>query len=174
MKQALRWVHAAEEGLLALLLLLAIVLASAEVVLRLFDQGQTWIGPLVKVLVLWLGLLGALLATRDNQHISIDLLSRVLGEQGKRWARAFTALFAAIVCGITAWHSIEFVQGSLEYADTVSMGKQDVAAWIVQLVIPLSFALMAVRFALHSVGFAVVEDYQPTPEPPAQQDEEGA
>ena len=108
-------------------------------------------------MVLWLGLLGALLATRDNQHISIDILSRILGDAMRRWAQAFASLFAALVCGVTAWYSIEFVQGSFEYQDEVMSG---VPAWPMQVVVPLSFAMMSLRFALHSAGYVFVENYR--------------
>lgn len=161
LKSLLKWIHRAEEAVLALLLLAMIVLASADILMRLFTSGGlVWVQPLVKIMVLWLGLLGALLATRDNQHISIDLLSRMLGEDTKRWARSFTSLFAAIVCGVAAWHSVEFVSGSLEFQDTVNLGKQDVPAWIMQIVIPVSLGLMALRFSIHCIGFAVNKNYQ--------------
>lgn len=156
--RALRAIHAVEEGVLALLLLGMIVLASVDIFLRMFTGGGlVWASPLIRIMVLWLGLLGALLATRDNQHISIDILSRILGDALRRWAQAFTCLFAAVVCGITAWYSIEFVQGSFEYQDTVMSG---VPAWPMQLVIPLSFALMSLRFALHSAGYVFVQGYR--------------
>lgn len=156
--KTLRAVHAAEEGVLALLLLSMIALASADIFLRMFTGGGlVWVSPLIRIMVLWLGLLGALLATRDNQHISIDILSRVLGDAVRRWAQAFTSLFAAAVCGVTAWHSVEFVQGSFEYQDEVMSG---VPAWPMQVVIPLSFAMMSLRFALHSAGYVFVKNYR--------------
>ena len=145
-----------------MLLLAMIVLASADILLRMVSGGGlVWVSPLVRVMVLWLGLLGALLATRDNQHISIDLLSRLLGDGIKRWSQSITNLFATMVCAVTAWYSIEFVQGSLEYADTIALGKQDAPAWILQIVIPLSFGLMSLRFLIHAIGFAVVSGYDP-------------
>ena len=156
--KTLRAVYAVEEAVLALLLLSMIVLASLDIFLRMFTGGGlVWVSPLIRIMVLWLGLLGALLATRDNQHISIDILSRVLGDTVRRWAQAFTSLFAAVVCGITAWYCIEFVQGSFEYQDEVMSG---VPAWPMQLVIPLSFAMMSLRFALHSAGYVFVKNYR--------------
>lgn len=158
LRTVLRVIHAAEEGVLAVLLLAMIVLASLDIFLRMFTGGGlVWVSPLVRIMVLWLGLLGALLATRDNQHISIDIMSRMLSNAMQRWSRSFTSLFAATVCGITAWHSIEFVQGTFEFQDEVMSG---VPAWPMQIVIPLSFALMSVRFAMHSMGYAFVSGYR--------------
>ena len=74
-----RWIdrlHRAEDGLLALLLSVMIVLAGTQILMRnLFDSGFVWIDPLLRVGVLWLGLIGATVATRNNKHIRIDLLS---------------------------------------------------------------------------------------------------
>ena len=70
--------HRAEDALLVLLLSAMIALASTQILLRnLFDSGFVWIDPLLRVLVLWLGLIGATVATRNNRHIRIDLLSKL-------------------------------------------------------------------------------------------------
>ncbi len=156
--KALRLIHAIEEGVLALLLLGMIGLAALDILLRMLTGGGlVWVSPLVRIMVLWLGLLGALLATRDNQHIAIDILARLLSDGLRRWANSLTALFAAVVCAVAAVYSIEFVHGSFEFQDTVMSG---VPAWTMQLILPLSFALMSLRFAVHSLGYALLPDYR--------------
>lgn len=157
-KTALKWVYRCEEGLLALLLLAMIVLAASDIIMRSLGGGIAWIPPAIRVLVLWLGLLGALLATRDNQHISIDLLADVLKPGLKRWSNSLIAGFSAVVCGIVAWHSAAFVQGTFEFQDTAFSG---LPAWPLQLVIPASFGLMALRFTFHCIAYALSADYQP-------------
>ncbi len=77
MQTWIKRLHRAEDALLVLLLSTMIVLASTQILLRnLFDSGFVWIDPLLRVLVLWLGLIGATVATRNNRHIRIDLLTR--------------------------------------------------------------------------------------------------
>ena len=69
-----------------------VVLAALQIVLRYgFDSGIAWADPLLRVLVLWLGLLGALAATRDRRHITIDVLSRMLPARAKAAADAATS-----------------------------------------------------------------------------------
>ncbi|TNF86538.1 MAG: TRAP transporter small permease subunit, partial [Gammaproteobacteria bacterium] len=69
--------HRAEDALLVILLTAMIVLACTQILLRnFFDSGIVWIDPLLRVMVLWIGLVGATVATRHNKHIRIDLLSR--------------------------------------------------------------------------------------------------
>ncbi|WP_419812546.1 TRAP transporter small permease [Bacterioplanoides sp.] len=152
-KRLLHWVHKAEDALLILLLLSMIILAGVDIIARsAFGGGIVWIPPLLRVMVLWLGLLGALLATRTREHIAIDIINRLAGAQVKRICAVLTSLFAAVVCGVIGWHSKEFVAGSLEY-DDIAFAR--VPAWPLQLVIPLSFSLMALRFVIQSVIAAV-------------------
>lgn len=149
MKQLLRAIHRGEDALLVIILLVMIVLAGVDIIARLlFGGGISWVPPFLRVLVLWLGLLGALLATRSGEHIAIDLASRLAGPILRRVLAAVTALFAALVCGLIAWHSGLFVELAYEFGD-VAFNR--VPAWPLQLIIPISFGLMAIRFALQSV-----------------------
>ena len=77
MRNLLKWLYRVEDGLLVALLLAMIVLAGVDILARLaLGSGMTWIAPVLRVLVLWIGLLGALVATRSREHIAIDVLSR--------------------------------------------------------------------------------------------------
>ena len=59
-----------EEALLSILLTAMIVLACYQIGLRWFTSGGLpWIDPLLRYLVLWSGLLGAVLATAKDNHI---------------------------------------------------------------------------------------------------------
>ncbi len=63
-----------EDALLVALLGVLLLLASTQILLRnLFDAGLTWADPLLRVLVLWLGLLGAMIASRSGKHITLDV-----------------------------------------------------------------------------------------------------
>ena len=149
MKALIRWLHRAEDAVLVLLLLAMIVLAGIDIIARaVFGGGVGWIPPLLRVMVLWLGLLGALMATRSREHIAIDLINRLGGDSIKRAAVIITSTFSAAVCAIIGWHSHEFVLGSLEYDD---IAFAQVPAWPLQLVIPLAFSLMALRFAVQAL-----------------------
>jgi TRAP-type C4-dicarboxylate transport system permease small subunit len=144
-----RILHRTEDAVLALLLSAMIVLAFAQIVLRnLFDTGLTWSDPLLRALVLWVALLGALAATRSDKHIVIDVLLRPLGERARLPLKIVTRLFTAAVCALVAYHSARFVWFDSEPGVTAFAG---VPAWVVSLVIPLSFALIGLRYALLAV-----------------------
>ena len=77
-----------ESGLLVLLLSTMILLAAYQVVARnFFDTGILWGDALVRVLVLWVTFIGATIASRNDEHIRIDLLTRFTGERSSVWPR---------------------------------------------------------------------------------------
>ena len=145
----LQKLHFLEDSILALLLLAMILLATTQIFLRnFFDSGIIWADPLLRVMVLWLGLLGALAATRENKHITIDLLTRFLSEFMQHVAKAFTNLFSAVITSILAYHSMRFV--IMEY-EAQSEAFSGIPTWILELILPVAFALIALRFFIHFV-----------------------
>jgi TRAP-type C4-dicarboxylate transport system permease small subunit len=144
----LQRLHRAEDALLVLLLSVLIGLASTQILLRnLFDFGFVWIDPMLRVLVLWLGLLGAAVATRNNRQISIDLLTRYLGERTNQLAQAAAEQVSAWTCLLIAahgfnWVRLDFVDGLIAFAG--------IPAWLPEAVIPLSFGLIGLRYLLFS------------------------
>ncbi len=149
LSKVLKQIHRIEDGIIALLLFAMILIATSQIFLRnIFDSGIIWADPLLRIMVLWLGLLGALAATRENKHISIDLLTRFLSDYGRLLSKAFTSIFSSIVAGILSYHSVRFVFMEYEAKTTVIT---NIPAWIVELILPLAFGLIAIRFAIHFV-----------------------
>jgi C4-dicarboxylate transporter DctQ subunit len=141
--------HHLEDALLALLLGVLVVLASLQIGLRtLFDTGLPWIDPTLRVLVLWLGLLGAVAASRDGRHISIDAASQLLSERARAAVKAGTSLFAGVVCAVVAWHALRFVGSEFEYGTTAFSG---IPAWALESIVPFAFAAIALRYAKRTV-----------------------
>ncbi|MBN57998.1 TRAP transporter small permease [Thalassolituus sp. UBA3500] len=152
MKRLVQWLHRLEDSVLVLLLLAMILLAGYDILARsIFGGGVSWIPPLLRVMVLWIGLLGALLATRSREHISIDLISRLGGPTLNRIASTITLLFAAVVCGLVGWFSGQYVQLAFEYQD---IAFADIPAWPLQLIIPFTFGLMGLRFFIQGIAAA--------------------
>jgi TRAP-type C4-dicarboxylate transport system permease small subunit len=141
-----RW---AEDAVLVLILTAMIGLATTQIVLRnLFDVGFIWGDEMLRMLVLWLAVGGAVAASRSDKHIRIDLLNRYLPERASRAVKVVLHLFTAAVSGVMAWYSLAFVRMSWEFGD-VLLGS--VPAWIPQAVLPAGFALIAWRYSLFSL-----------------------
>jgi TRAP-type C4-dicarboxylate transport system permease small subunit len=138
-----------EDGLLVLLLTLMILLAAAQILLRnFFDTGISWGDPALRLAVLWITLLGAMAATREHNHISVDILSHFLSDKNQQRVQRVTSLFASIVCMLISWHAVRLVliekqQGSIAFAAFPT--------WIGESIIPVGFGIMALRFLLSSL-----------------------
>lgn len=147
--QAGTWI---EDALLVTLLLGMILLAAGQIIGRNLFNTTFMVGDeALRLLVLWLTLAGGVAASRADRHISIALLDRFLDGRWLDLARVSTHAFTAAVCGLIAWYSVEFVQMSREFEDTLLGGQP---AWVLQLVLPVGFAIMAYRHGLHALSHA--------------------
>ena len=132
--------------MLVLLLGGMILLAFAQIVLRnFFAIGLPWGDELLRMLVLWLALAGAVAASRSDKHISIAVLDRFLPTAIRKLLQLVLHLFTAGVCALVAWFSLQFVLTSKEYGDLI-LG--NIPAWWLQSVLPLGFGLIAWRYLL--------------------------
>jgi TRAP-type C4-dicarboxylate transport system permease small subunit len=143
--------HQFEDAILVILLSSMILLASSQIFLRnLFDFGIIWVDPLLRVMVLWLGLVGAMVASRDNRHIRIDLLSDFFKNRTNQIIQCFVGIFSAAVCLIIAWYGIQWVR--FDYLDQL-IGFAGIPAWMLEVIVPISFGLIGIRYCLLSIGW---------------------
>ena len=136
----------AEDAVLVALLALLVVVAGGQILLRQIDVAATWADPLARLVVLWIGVFGAVAASRENQHIAIDALSRFLPGRLQLAAAAIVGLFASGVCAVLAYQAARFVGFEYE-GSTAALG--GVPAWVLALVLPIGFGLIAIRYALY-------------------------
>lgn len=138
-----------ERTLLVGVLLLMIGLAVLQILLRnVFDSSLFWIDPLNRLLVLWVALLGAMVATREREHIAVDLLKHYLNGKPLQVITRVAEFFAAVICGLMAYHSARFVY--YEYLDGMQTFS-GLPAWPFELIMPVGFAVMALRFLYSAV-----------------------
>jgi len=129
------------------------LLAVGQIVLReLFDTGFVWADELIKLMVLWLAMVGSVAACRDNRHIRIDLLSHLLPDAAVKLTRIVVDVFAAGVALVIAWHAWRYLGLEIEFEDTVLV---DTPAWIAHSIVPLAFALIAYRFVVGALSTTV-------------------
>lgn len=143
-----------ETALLALTLGAMIVLAAVQIALRNFwGAGLAWADEALRILVLWVTMLGAVAASRDQRHVSIDALSRYLPGPIRGAAAILIHSFASAVCLVLAWNSWLFMADSRSADDRVLGG--DLPAWMVQLILPAGFALIAYRYGVAALRRAL-------------------
>ena len=126
-----------------------IVLAVGQIVLReVFETGIVWADELLKLMVLWLAMIGSIAACRDDRHIRIDALSHLLPQWLINATRLLVDVFAAAVCAVVAWHAWRYLQVEIEYEVQVLV---DTPAWIAHVVIPVAFAVISYRFVVLAI-----------------------
>jgi TRAP-type C4-dicarboxylate transport system permease small subunit len=146
-----RGLHRFEDGLLVAAVLAMVLLAAMQIVLRnVVGSGLLWIDPMLRALVLWIGLLGAVAASRGGRHIAIDVLTRYLPARWRRRLLAGASLFTAAVCAVIAWQGVRYVLLEYEFAGTAFAG---VPTWAVVLILPLAFGLIGLRYAVYCLAF---------------------
>jgi len=133
-----------EEILLVFLLILMVLLGFIQILFRnVISVGLYWIDPLLRHSVLWVALLGASAATREDRHISIDLLSGRIGPRIRYWVQAVIHLFAATVCFLLIMPAIQFVQGEYQVGKVLALG---IPIWVSQSIIPVMLTVLSLRF----------------------------
>ena len=146
-----------ERALLVLLLSGLIGLGFLQMLLRnLFASGLFWADEVLRHVVVWLGMLGASLATREQKHLNFDVLTRWLPPWCQLWCTLLTNLIAVLVCMLLYAAAWRFIQDERAAGTRLAFG---VAAWVGQYIFPFGFLTMALRFALHLLGilFALVQ-----------------
>lgn len=138
-----------ETGLLTALLLSTIIIAVAQIVLRnVFDIGLFWAESYIRISVLWVVLIGAMIAARNNEHIAIDFFVHKMNEKIRAIVQRLTDLFSAVLCFVIAYHSTVFIQS--EYAEA-GMAFGNVPNWFCESIIPFTFATIALRYLVAAI-----------------------
>ena len=121
------------------------VLPLLEIVWRpIFKSGIPGSGPFVQHLTLWVGFLGAAIAAREGRLLALATSTFI--PEG-RWRRAAEVLAGAVAAGVAALlcrASIGMVLIEREAGQVIAAS---VPVWVGQLVLPISFAIIALRIA---------------------------
>ncbi len=135
-----------EQILLVTLLSSMILIAFLQIILRnLFSTGLAWGEPLIRNLVLWIGFIGATLATREGKHINIDLVSKWLPSRGKNLVPLTTHLFSLSICSLLTYAALKFIKNEAEMGNIIFL---NIPTWIPGMILPITFGLMTFRFGL--------------------------
>lgn len=99
-------------------------------------------------MVLWVGFIGASLATRDQKHFAVDFFPNILPSYWRKPIQILTNICAAIVCTFlakTAWTFVKYEQ------ESKSILFLNYPVWFFQIVIPYGFCLLSIRFILCAI-----------------------
>ena len=127
----------------SLALLVMALLPIAEIASRrLFGRGIPASGPVVQHLTLWVGFLGAAIAAREGKLLALATGTFIPKGAWRRAADIFAAAFGACAATILAFGGWQMAMIEREAGTNIGA---DIQAWVAQLVLPIAFALIAVR-----------------------------
>ncbi len=139
-------VNRVEDWLLISMLAVMVVLAVTQIVYRnVFGGGVVWIDPLLRMLVLWVALSGAVIASRTDNHIRIDFFAKYITGRYYFYIKRIVHAYCVVICALISWYSINFVRMDYEFGTEAFAG---MPTWVTQLIIPIAFGLMAFRYFL--------------------------
>ena len=149
-KRTIVFLRLVESGLLVTVLAAMMLLAAWQVVARnVFETGLLWGDALVRVLVLWGAMVGAMVASRKDEHIRIDVVSRFAGAAWQPLLRRFACAFTCVVLAVFTWFSFKFVR--FEYEDAV-IAFASVPAWVCEAILPIGAGVMSLRYLMHALA----------------------
>lgn len=138
-----------EEWILIIVVMGMVFFSFLQVVLRnVLSEGILGGDIVLRHLVLWVGFIGASLATRSERHINIDIFSRFLKGRAKRLSGIIVNLFSAVIAYFLTSASVSFVLMEREFK-TILFGS--VESWYFQIIIPIGFAIITFRFLVLSL-----------------------
>jgi len=138
---------AIEDSIASLALLAMVVLPLVEILVRrLFGVGVPGSGPIVQHLTLWVGFLGAAMASRDGKLLALATGTFIPPGPWRRAADDLAAAFGAWSATVLAWGGWQMASIERDAGTTIGAG---IPTWIAQIVLPIAFALTALRLVWH-------------------------
>ncbi len=145
LSRARKWQRLALGSVVALLLLAMIALPAASTLgRRLLGKAVPGSAVWVQHITLWIGFLGAVLATGAGKHLALSTLDVVPAGWPRRAAALFGRMTAAAVCALLTYASWKLVQAERESSRTLVGG---IPFYWSEMVMPVACALMSLRFA---------------------------
>lgn len=127
------------------------ILAIACALVYQAPNGFGWSQTLALTLIIWVGLIGGSMATREGRHIAVDAVKRVIPDRFKRAFEIAGGLATVLLALVLAVLGTMYARQN--YADWVASEYRaylwdslGMPYWAATVSIPIGFGLMAVRF----------------------------
>ena len=145
----LRLLHRVEDAALVSFVLMLVVLQLLQIVLRnIVGGGLDWAEPATQILVLWIAWLGAVRASREGQHVAVDIIAHYTRGDVKLVVTMIALIFSAGASLTAAWFCGSFVV--TEYKED-TRGLLNMPMWCYEFVIPSALTLIGLRFVRQTI-----------------------
>jgi C4-dicarboxylate transporter DctQ subunit len=140
---------------------------AVQVLVRALPNGLVWSQQMALCFMLWVGLMGASLGTRDRAHIAFELAGRIWPPRLRRPAEAlarivsaaFSLFLAVLAAAFTREHYLEWASS---HGEAGLFEAFRVPRFLIYGFLPIPLALMGLRFAAYGVR---ATDPEPEPAP---------
>ncbi|SIQ61720.1 MULTISPECIES: TRAP transporter small permease [unclassified Bosea (in: a-proteobacteria)] len=115
----------AMEAVAALLIVALLVTVTLGIVTRAMGEPLIWTDEVSRFLMLWVAVVGWVMASRRRVHIRIRFFHDMMPARGWRTAEALMQLAMMLFGALTLWYSIHLVQANYDLEATtvpLSMG----------------------------------------------------
>lgn len=141
-----------EGWLLVAAVLGLLALGVTQIVMRFFGASFDWADEVMRNVTLWIGFIGASIATHQGKHLNIDALTRFFPAKARAVIAVVVQLAAAGICALLFWSAYKVVASSVARfgsdAGVVTAAGIPVALW--QSIMPIAFALIGARCLLQA------------------------
>ncbi|MHA6263512.1 TRAP transporter small permease [Arenibacterium sp. CAU 1754] len=140
--------------LAAVLFTVAGIMLTYEVLARYFFVRPTvWAAELSQLCLIWGCLIGMAWLLSARRHIAVDAVIQLLPPVAQRWIEAAAMLVVAAFSAIVTWKGWDIFLDSFERGRTTG-SLLDLPSWIVELAVPLGFALLFIQALIEAVRSA--------------------
>jgi len=138
--------HKIENTLAGTLLFVMAILPTAEIFLRkIFSTGIAGSTVYVQHLTLFIGFIGAIIATRDGRHLTLSSGVEFIPQKFIRIAIPVRNIVSTMVCTGLFWASFQMVRAEMSSPLKIANW---LPVWVVELIMPVCFLIMVFRFAI--------------------------
>ena len=144
MEKLINFLNRFEKYLAIIFMGLMTVLVICDVLSReVFNKGIPWAQKSAVYFMIWGGFIGAIMVANKAQHLRPEIADKLWGEKGKFLFVRIQNLFMFIFCAVFTFVAVQYVKESFSFGDKSVV--LQVPLWVLQLVIPYTFASLGIR-----------------------------
>jgi TRAP-type C4-dicarboxylate transport system permease small subunit len=121
--------------------------------LRWAPGGLIWAQKLTLVMMIWVALLGASMATYDRSHLALEMGEKLWPQKWLRYVKTVAHGVTSGFCLVCLLLSIHLVQSQADQGIRIDANRW-LSLWQAFLIMPYTFAAMTVRFLAQAVTTA--------------------
>jgi tripartite ATP-independent transporter DctM subunit len=151
LKRIVSFARHAENGFTIAALLVMALLPSLELLLRtFFNAGIPGSSAYVQNLTLWVGFLGAMIASSERHHLNLSMGMVLKNPRLKGLVNVLTTVVSAAVTSGLFWASLQLVRAEMDSPVKIAGW---LPIWVVELVLPISLGMITLRFVAQAEGW---------------------